>query len=127
VTFACHDYCGALSLVPECREKLRKAAGVREDGGADFPDGSVPHQLNVTEMVTRCKCDCEQRFRTRACRHDFDQFIMCAAPPLTVVCPTDPALVDEVPSVIGPCGGARSSFVRCLETPPPPPPDGGPS
>ena len=127
VTFACHDYCGALSLVPECHEKLRKAAGVRDDGGADFPDGSVPHELTQAEMITRCKCDCELRYRTEACRFDFDQFIMCATPPLTVVCATEPDLVDEIPSVIGPCGSVRSSFVKCFETPPPPPRDGGPS
>jgi hypothetical protein len=127
ITFGCHDYCGALSLVSDCREKLRKSAGVKEDGGAFFSDGAVPHLLTTVEMIERCKCDCERHLRTPTCRFEFDQFIMCAVPPLTVVCATDPALIDEVPSVIGPCGSARSSFVKCLETPLPPPLDGGPS
>lgn len=128
VTFACHDYCGALSLVPECLHKLEEAAGVKPDGGAYFPDGSVPHELATPELVTRCKCDCELRYRTPACRYEFDQFIMCATPPLTVVCATDPDLLEAFPSVIGPCGSLRSAFVECLvRSPPPPPPipDGG--
>jgi hypothetical protein len=127
ITFTCHDYCRGLGSVNECRDKLRKAAGVKDDGGAYFPDGSVPHELNLIEMVTRCECDCELRYRTPACRFNFDQFIDCGRLPLSIVCATDPDLIDEVPSVEGPCGGVRTNFVTCLETPPPPPRDGGPS
>src|SRR6185295_13739825 len=74
ITFACHDYCGALSLEPECQLKLRESAGVKPDGGAYFPDGSIPHELAPAEVLHRCKCDCELRYRKPSCRFEFDQF-----------------------------------------------------
>lgn len=114
ITPACHDYCGALSVPPECRSMLRTAAGVKPDGGFDFPDGDVPHDPPISELVERCECSCELHYRTDACSLLFNQLIVCAPTPLAVVCPTDQ--VVEFPSVIGPCGGARGAFLSCLDS-----------
>jgi hypothetical protein len=119
VTFACHDYCNAMSLAPGCTNKLRASAGIGPLPPLDAapPDGGHP-EPDFRDMVEKCKCDCELRYRAGACRSHFDQLIMCGSAPLTVVCTNDPEYANEFPSVIGPCGSPRLLFVKCLDSSP---------
>lgn len=118
ITFACHDYCNALSLAPGCRTKLRASVGLGPEPDASvvvIGDGATPPELPLEEIVEKCKCACETQYRTEPCRSSFDQFVMCGVPPLTTICSTDPATIDAFPSVIGPgCGGLRAIFLDCI-------------
>lgn len=121
ITFACHDYCNALSVSPGCTTKLRESAGLGPEPDAAVvvvPDGATPPDTPPSEILQKCKCDCETRYRTESCRSAFDQFVMCGAPPLTLVCSEDPSSTVPFPSVIGAgCGAVRTDFVACLEGP----------
>jgi len=121
ITFGCNDYCNALSLSPGCTTKLRQSAGlgpVLDAAVVSVPDGATPPETPPSEILQKCKCDCETRYRSESCRSAFDQFVMCGAPPLTMVCSQDPATLDAFPSVIGAgCGAVRTDFLECFAGP----------
>ena len=105
----CVDYCNALSRSTSCVDVFNSFEPV--DGGLDAgSDAAVPDSV----IVSRCECDCEMRIRT-GCGGFFDEYIVCAAEPLELVCALEPDSGQPLPEVVGACGSIADQLFTCLE------------